>query len=225
MTVNSTTATSVSTEFLTHYRVQLALHHLRAGEGRALLLLHGLGEQSPAAVPDWAAAWPGPVVALDFTGHGASTVPAGGGYSAEIMLGDADIALAHLGEATVVGRGLGAYVALMLAGARPQQVRGAILCDGPGLWGGASGPTSSSFTVLPDERSAPDPYALLELSRDLRPRDYAALFARLAVEHSGLDEPITVTTVVRPPWLETVVGEVGVAEGTLAQALATYAAG
>ncbi|MBI4932334.1 MAG: hypothetical protein HY828_00550 [Actinobacteria bacterium] len=98
----------MSTEFLTHYRVQLALHHLRDGAGRTLLLLHGLGEQSPTAVPDWAASWPGPVVALDFTGHGASTVPAGGGYSAEILLGDADIALAHLGEATVVGRGLGA---------------------------------------------------------------------------------------------------------------------
>jgi pimeloyl-ACP methyl ester carboxylesterase len=215
----------VSTEFLTHYRIQLALHRLRDGEGRPLLLLHGLGEKSPTAVPTWAAEWPGPVVALDFTGHGASSVPAGGGYSAEILLGDADIALAHLGEATVVGRGIGGYVALMLAGARPTAVRGAILCDGPGLWGGASGPTSSSFTVLPDDRTVPDPYALLELSRDLRPRDYAALFARLALEHSGLDEPITVTTIVRPPWLEAVVGEVGVAEGTLGQALATYAAG
>jgi pimeloyl-ACP methyl ester carboxylesterase len=215
----------VTTEFLTHYRIQLALHHLRDGNGRPLLLLHGLGEQSPTEVPAWAAEWPGPVVALDFTGHGASSVPAGGGYSAEILLGDADIALAHLGEATVVGRGIGGYVALMLAGARPTAVRGAVLCDGPGLWGGASGPTSSSFTVLPDDRTVPDPYALLELSRDLRPRDYAALFARLALEHSGLDEPITVTTIVRPPWLEAVVGEVGVAEGTLAQALATYAAG
>jgi pimeloyl-ACP methyl ester carboxylesterase len=215
----------MSTEFLTHYRIQLALHRLRDGQGRPLLLLHGLGEKSPTAVPAWAAEWPGPVAALDFTGHGASSVPAGGGYSAEILLGDADIALAHLGEATVVGRGIGGYVALMLAGARPTAVRGAILCDGPGLWGGASGPTSSSFTVLPDDRTAPDPYALLELSRDLRPRDYAALFARLALEHSGLDEPITVTTIVRPPWLEAVVGEVGVAEGTLGQALATYAAG
>jgi pimeloyl-ACP methyl ester carboxylesterase len=215
----------VTTEYLTHYRIQLALHQLRGGEGRPLLLLHGLGEQSPTATPAWADGWPGPVVALDFTGHGGSTVPAGGGYSAEILLGDADIALTHLGEATVVGRGLGAYIALMLAGARPQRVRGAVLCDGPGLWGGASGPTSSSFTVLPDDRTTPDPYALLELSRDLRPRDYAALFARLALEHSGLMEPITVTTVVRPPWLASVVEEVGVAEGTLAQALVTYAAG
>ena len=68
------------------------------------------------AVPDFAADWPGPVYALDFTGHGRSDVPAGGGYSAEILLADADHALAHLGTATVVGRGLGAYIALMLGG-------------------------------------------------------------------------------------------------------------
>jgi pimeloyl-ACP methyl ester carboxylesterase len=204
--------------------VQLALHHLRDGQGRTLLLLHGLGEQSPSDVPEWATTWPGPVAALDFTGHGASDVPVGGGYSAEIMLADADTALADLGEVTVVGRGLGAYVALLLAGARAQQVRGAVLCDGPGLWGGPAGPTSTSFVVLEPAGAVPDPYALLELSRDLRPRDYASLFARLAVEHSGLDEPITVAAVVRPPWLEAVMGEVGVIEGGLDAAVATYAA-
>ncbi|MEZ5249784.1 MAG: alpha/beta fold hydrolase [Ilumatobacteraceae bacterium] len=32
---------------LTHNKVQLALHELRGGTGRSLLLLHGLGEQSP----------------------------------------------------------------------------------------------------------------------------------------------------------------------------------
>jgi pimeloyl-ACP methyl ester carboxylesterase len=213
----------MSIDFLTHNRIQLALHRLRGGDGRALLLLHGLGEQSPASVPDWAADWPGPVAALDFTGHGLSTVPAGGGYSAEILLADADIALAALGEVTVVGRGLGAYVALLLAGARPALVRGAVLCDGPGLWGGPSGPTSSSFVVLPDSRESPDPYALADLSRDLRPRDYASLFVRLALQGSGLDEPISVVAGVRPPWLEAVVDEVGVAEATLEQALTTYA--
>jgi pimeloyl-ACP methyl ester carboxylesterase len=143
------------TTFLTHNQVQLALHQLRPGEGRALLLLHGLGESSPDRVPAWAEAWPGPVHALDFTGHGASTVPAGGGYNAEILLADADAALAHLGEVTVVGRGLGAYVALMLAGARAAHVKGAVLCDGPGLAGGAIGPTSQSFVVLPRGNGRP----------------------------------------------------------------------
>lgn len=213
----------ISTVMLTHNRVRLALHQLSGGDGRALLLLHGLGEQSPSSVPAWAEHWPGPVHALDFTGHGASTVPVGGGYSAEILLADADSALGHLGQATVVGRGVGAYIALMLAGARPAAVRGAVLCDGPGLWGGASGPTSSTFVLLGPADRGPDPYALYELSRDLRPPDYAALFLRLAVEHSGLDEPVVVSAVVRPPWLDAVVDAVGVGEGSLEDALTAYA--
>ncbi len=212
-----------SITMLTHNRVQLALHHLRGGQGRALLLLHGLGEQSPADVPAWADAWTGPIHALDFTGHGRSTVPAGGGYSAEIMLADADAALAELGQVTIVGRGLGAYVALMAAGARASKVIGAILCDGPGLAGGAIGPTSQSFVTLPPRALPPDPYALFELSRDLRPPDYATLFVRLALD-SGLDEPIAVAAKVRPPWLTAVADEVGVINATLEEALATYAA-
>lgn len=228
-----------SVTVLLHNRVQLALHHLRPATqagGRPLLLLHGLGESSPASVPSWASAWPGSVHALDFTGHGASTVPAGGGYSAEILLADADAALAHLVSdgtpaITVAGRGLGAYVALMLAGARAMQVHGTVLCDGPGLAGGAIAPTSQSFVILPARSNPPDPYALFELSRDLRPPDYATLFVRLAVEGSGLDEPLAVAALVRPPWLTAVAGEVGVASATgsttassaIADALALYA--
>ncbi|MCU1361666.1 MAG: hypothetical protein JWN99_2955, partial [Ilumatobacteraceae bacterium] len=181
---------------LIHNKIRLALHHLSEGPGRPLLLLHGLGEASPHTVPLWAADWPGPVTALDFTGHGSSTVPSGGGYSAETVMADADAALAHLGEVTIVGRGLGAYVALMLAGARASQVRGAVLCDGSGLAGGAIGPTSQSFVTMPPRATPPDPYALFELSRDLRPPDYATLFVRLALEGSGMDEPIIVSGIV-----------------------------
>ena len=65
---------------LIHNRVSLALHHLREGDGRPLLILHGLGERAPAAVPAWASAWTGPVAALDFTGHGDSTVPRSGSF-------------------------------------------------------------------------------------------------------------------------------------------------
>ena len=212
----------MSTVFLTHNKIQLALHLLRDGVGQPLLLLHGLGEQTPELAPAWTKPWPGPVYGLDFTGHGATTVPMGGGYSAETMLADTDIALAHLGPSTVVGRGLGAYVALMIAGARPQLVRGSVLCDGPGLWGGATGPTSTSFHSVDPPYGAPDPNALIDLSRDLRPPDYASLFVRLALEHSGLTEPIAVTAVVRPPWLAAVAGEVGVATCTVAEALALY---
>ncbi len=214
-------------EYLTHNKIRLALHHLRRGDGRPLLLLHGLGETSPAVLPPWAAGWQGPVAALDFTGHGLSTIPAGGGYSAEIMLGDADIALAALagtsGTITVVGRGLGAYIALMLAGARSKQVHGAALCDGVGLTGGATGPTSGSFVQLPARADPPDPYALFELSRDLRPPDYATHFVNLALEGSGLEEPIAVCAVTRPRWLEAVVDAVGVVTCRLAEALTLFA--
>jgi pimeloyl-ACP methyl ester carboxylesterase len=218
-------------QMLRHGKIELALHHLRdTPEGRPLLLLHGLGESSPSEVPSWAQSWSGPIAALDFTGHGSSSVPRGGGYTAELLLGDADAALAALTQGderatiTVAGRGLGAYVALQLAGARPAQVRGAILVDGPGLAGGPTGPTSQSFFSLPSSDSTPDPYALVELGRDLRPPDYAASFVRLAVAGSPLDEPIAVCAVFRPEWLDAVAHEHGVMDVTLAEALTAYAA-
>lgn len=220
---------SATIEELRHGKITLALHHLRDGDGRPLLLLHGLGERSPHETPTWAASWPGPVAALDFTGHGNSTVPRGGGYTAELLLGDADTALAALTggdperSITIYGRGLGAYVALQLAGARAPQVRGAMLVDGPGLAGGPTGPTSQSFFSLPSDGSAPDPYALVELARDLRPPDYAASFVRLALAGSDLDEPIAVSSVFRPPWLEAVAKEHGVLDVPLAEALELYA--
>lgn len=215
-----------TTTHLTHNRIELALHTLRdaadggAGE-RPLLLLHGLGESSPCEVPAYAADWSGAIVALDFTGHGASTLPAGGGYTAELVMADADIALAHLGGATLVGRGLGAYIALLIAGARPELVHGAVLADGPGLSGGPSVPTSQPVIKLAAVGRTPDPYALVELGRDLRPPDYAQNFARMSVQHSDLDEPIVVTAAFRPEWLAAVAAEPGVGQATtIAEALA-----
>lgn len=209
---------------LTHNRIELALHTLRDGDhARTLLLLHGLGESSPAAVPRYAAAWPGRIVALDFTGHGASTLPTGGGYTAELVMADADIAIQHLGPVSIVGRGLGAYIALLVAGARTELVRGAVLADGPGLSGGPSVPISQPVVVVPPVDSTPDPYALVELGRDLRPPDYAATFARLAVQASALDEPLVVTAAFRPEWLAAVAAEPGVGQAsTIADALARF---
>lgn len=213
----------MTTELLTHNRIRLALHTLRDGEGRALLLLHGLGEQSPRDVPDAVAAWPGPITALDFTGHGGSTMPVGGGYTAEILMADADAAIRQLGEATVVGRGLGAYIALLIAGARADRVRGAVLADGPGLSGGPSVATSQPVYSLDPVDSTPDPYALAELGRDLRPPDYATAFSRLALQGSDLDQPITVVARFRPSWLQAVAGEPGVGDAeTVATGLARY---
>jgi pimeloyl-ACP methyl ester carboxylesterase len=209
---------------LTHNRIELALHTLRAADGPNLLLLHGLGEASPAELPAFASGWTGGVYALDFTGHGASTMPVGGGYTAEIMMADADIALRHLERATVVGRGLGAYVALLIAGARAEQVSGAVLADGPGLSGGPTVPTSQPVVNVQAVETPPDPHAIVELGRDLRPADYATTFVRLANEGSSLDTPITVTARFKPTWLRAVVGEPGVREApSIAEAIAHYA--
>ncbi|MGH9288559.1 MAG: alpha/beta fold hydrolase [Acidimicrobiales bacterium] len=208
-----------------HSRIELALHRLRDGEGRPLLHLHGLGERSPGAVPDHLVDWPGPVWALDFTGHGASSVPVGGGYFCELLMADVDAALAHLGPTTLYGRGLGAYVALLTAGARPELVRGAILDDGPGLRGGGTEPTTPYVLPEPLETPGPpDPYALFELSHDVRPADYATTYARQAATLSGLDVALAVCARVRPPWLAAVAAEPGVREFDREGAVALFAA-
>lgn len=211
-------------EMLVHGRIRLALHELGEGSGRPLLLLHGLGERSPEAAPRELDAWEGPIRALDFTGHGASDLPRGGGYSPEILMADADAALAELGEAMVLGRGLGAYVALLLAGARPSLVRGAILCDGPGLGGGSPSFEEAELPLSgpPISNGPPDPFALLELGSDVRPPGYAKLFVRQARHLAGLEHPITVCAEERPAWLEAVVESPGVAVSTVPEALERY---
>ena len=211
---------------LRHNRVELALHELRPAAGRPLLLLHGLAERSPSAVPAHLAAWRGAVWALDLTGHGDSDVAIGAGYFCEALMGDVDVAIAHLGAVTLYGRGLGAYVGLLVAGGRAEEVRGAILADGPGLAGGGPSPASPAVPTAvgaPPPGGTPDPWALYELTRDVRPPDYAATFARQASTRSGLETALAVVGVNRPPWLEAVVQEPGVIEGTLPDALALFA--
>lgn len=210
--------------WLEHYQIRLALHELRGGEGRPLLLLHGLAERSPESVPAELEAWPGPVYALDFTGHGDSSVPDGGGYTCELLMADADHALAFVGPATVVGRGLGAYIALLLAGGRPKLVRGAILRDGPGLAGGSPLP-GTPHILRPDDAAPapPDPLALVELATDVRPPDYATAYVRQATHLNDIASPIHVCATERPQWLRAVVDQPGVEEASLAEALAHYA--
>ncbi len=211
-----------------HGRSRLALHEVRGGTGPAALALHGLGESAKSVLTTaLVAGWPGgPVWALDFLGHGASIRPAGGGYTSETLMADADVALRHIGPATVFGRGLGAYVALLIAGARPDLVRGAVLCDGPGMAGGGPAPTSPAIVtpIILEGRpeDAPDPFALFELARDVRPADYAANFARQAIELSELEHPITVVAVSRSDWVEAVLEQPDVHVATLEAAMQLY---
>jgi len=212
-----------------HNHLTLALWELRGGSGRPLLLLHGLGERTTPDSLDAVASWPGPVHGLDLTGHGASDVPKGGGYYCEILMADADAALAALQPdadgpgVTVVGRGLGGYVALLIAGARPGIVRGAVIADGPGLHGGGPGPTSPMLFRPEQDGSTPDPVALVELAMDVRPPDYARTFAWQASALSGLDTAIAISAVNRPPWLAEVASQPGVVEAELPAALELFA--
>ena len=124
---------------LRHGWVTLALRRLREGEGQPLLLLHALHGSSA----DWGTGpetWPGPICALDFAGHGRSGWVRGGVYYPELLAADADAALAELGAAVLVGAGLGAYAALLVAGARPASVPAAVLLPGAGLEGGGGEP-------------------------------------------------------------------------------------
>jgi pimeloyl-ACP methyl ester carboxylesterase len=206
-------------------RLTLALHSLRTADGPTLLLLHGLGEASPSIVPDALQGWPGSIYALDFCGHGASQSALGGGYSCEQLMSDVDAALAHIGPATIYGRGLGGYVGVLISGARPELVRGLIIDDGSGLAGGGTRPGSTTVE-FPNRRvsaSTPDPYALIELSSDVRPKDYATSFVRIAVEMSGLPTPIAVVAFARAPWLQAVIDEYGVVTVDLDRALTLFA--
>ncbi len=220
-----------ATTMLRHNRIELALHRLVDGEdpaSRPLLLLHGLGERTPAAPPAHVA-WPGPVLGLDFTGHGGSTVPNGGGYTSEILVADVDRALEETGPVTLLARGLGAYIGLLVSAARPELVRGVVLTDGPGLAGGGVHPGSPSLPYPPaapapaSAEGTPDPLALHELSRDVRPPDYAQTFVRFVAEGSDLERPLWVAATVRPEWLAAVAAEPGVAVGTVPDGLAHYA--
>jgi pimeloyl-ACP methyl ester carboxylesterase len=213
---------SRQTTYLPSGRLRLALHTLADGDGRPLLLLHGLGERTPSACPAWAAGWPGPVLGLDFTGHGDSDVPVGGGYTPESLMADVDAVLADRGPCTIVGRGLGGWVGLLTAGARTPLVHGVVLADGSGIAGGGPHPPTP-YVAVPDERGVPDPFALLELSRDVRPPDYALDFVRFVCEDSELAHPIVVSARVRPEWLAAVAADIGVVELPLADAVMSFA--
>lgn len=170
---------------ITHGRVVLELHELAHRPGPALLLLHALYGSSE----DWGeapAAWPGSVYALDFSGHGRSGWIVGGGYYPEFLVADADAALAHIGRAAVAGTGLGAYVALLLAGTRSDLIPAALLLPGPGLAGGGAWPDFHREFPAPElfMRTAPahaacDPL-VGALDEYVRPVDYAEAFARAA---------------------------------------------
>jgi len=186
---------------LQHGRVELELHELAArSQGQPLLLLHEL-YASGSSWGEGFAPWPGPVYALDFVGHGRSGWVKGGAYTPEILAADVDAALHHIGSAAIVGAGVGAYVALLVAGARRDRVAAALLLPGAGLAGGGPLPDfereAKSVADLAVPRPSCDPMVTF-LEHDVRPLDYVEAFAQktrklILLEDGG----------ARPPWWET----------------------
>jgi pimeloyl-ACP methyl ester carboxylesterase len=172
-------------------RHTVALYEAKADDGPTLLWLHALGGSARDA-ESAVSHWPGRVLALDFVAHGESPRPAGGAYTAELFVGDADAALAEADHAHLAGQGLGAYVALLLAGARPERVPAALLLPGRGLAGGGAAPNWDQShaeldahiaeVVANNDRadSLPLDPMLYTVETDVRPPDYARQFADAA---------------------------------------------
>lgn len=186
------TTTREANHTLINGRTSLHLRQLDEGSGTPLLLLHDLF----GSMGDWQShpleeavgeAWDGPVWALDFAGHGDSAWRPGGAYYPELFATDANAALEEIGSACVAGIGLGAYVALLIAGARAEKVPGSLLLPGTGMEGGGQEPA-----VTPNPESlqelarahggtetasdtATDPRVILA-ENDIRPVDYACSF-------------------------------------------------
>lgn len=185
---------------LRHARQHLELHQLSDRSGRSLLLLHELFGSSE----DWQAvsdAWPGPVYALDFPGHGRSDWLAGGAYWPEYFAASVDIALQQIGAAAIAGAGFGAYMALLIAGGRPDLVPAALLLPGAGLAGIGSDPDLSrplpDFAALTSRASPGSDPLVAGVELYWRPTEYVEMLAASA--HCLLlaedDNP-------RPPWWE-----------------------
>lgn len=217
-------------ELLRRNRTVLALHLLRPARAAAvpLLRLPALGDRAVVSRPLGVEDWPGEVWALDFTGHGESSRPVGGGYSPEGLMGDADAALARIGPCVVVGWGIGGYVGLLLAGARPALVRGLVIAEGHGLDGAELDPAVVQVVEHPppplpvgangqtDPAIDPscDPYAWAELHVDARSAPYALGYLERAVAGRPAElaaQPLAVVALavvagdrIRPSWLDAV---------------------
>lgn len=180
-----------------HGHIELAVHELRYGAGLPLILVHELGSDSSAWALD-SIDWPGPVLGVDLSGHGASARLKGGCYMPEYWAADVDAVLLHRGAAALLGAGVGAYVALLAAAARSEQVPIVGLVGGEGLVGGGTAPDLDSdiysMFIQPQTlayASGADPQVRRTNSL-IRPPDYvaplAAHIARIVMADAGAQQ-------------------------------------
>ena len=97
-----------------------------------------------------------------------------------------------------------------------------VIVDGPGLEGGGAEPPSSNIPGLRvDARvgTAPDSWALLELSTDIRPVEYVREHLQQIGALSPLRPAIHVDAIGRPAWLRTALEHEAVVETPASEAL------
>ncbi len=119
-----------------HNPAPLKLHFTTVGSGPAVLLVHGMADDS--SVWDATVAAAGPNLActtVDLPGHGRSPTPSEeAAYRREAVLDALDGVLAQIGPAVMVGHSLGGYLALVHHLTRPGVLRGLVLVStGPGF--------------------------------------------------------------------------------------------
>jgi pimeloyl-ACP methyl ester carboxylesterase len=114
----------------------VALHYAERGDGRPLLVVHGMASDALAWAPALAKLATGGAraIAYDRRGYGASGAPQP--YAATTVQEQSEDAAALLGAlgaapAVVVGDGFGALVALELLVRRPELASAAVLADPP----------------------------------------------------------------------------------------------
>jgi pimeloyl-ACP methyl ester carboxylesterase len=173
----------VSTQTLQARGLRFAVH--RWGDGApALVLLHGWGDSGASFAPlaeRWAAQ--APVAAPDMRGFGGSEHLASGDYYFSDYIPDLDALLTQLSPqapVALVGHSMGAQIASLYAGIRPDRVAQLVILDGLHL------PDS-------DPADAPKRYrrwlAQLDAPPEARVYDsFAALAERVRHQHPALDE-------------------------------------
>lgn len=98
------------------------------GPGRAVVLLHGLGDNA-ATWDRFTADLGRHAIAFDLRGHGTS--PRADEYTLDAMVGDVLAALDGMDEIELVGHSMGGYVASLLAARSPGRVQRLVLEDVP----------------------------------------------------------------------------------------------